>query len=50
MKTTRTITIKRTIRIPQEKDGKIEMIPVVKRFPCKINAGVPFSHKMCENV
>lgn len=46
---TRLITIKRTVitEVPQ-KDGKTKLEKSIKVFPCKINAGVPFSHKMCE--
>ena len=39
------ITIARTIEIEvPAKDGK----KVVKAFPCQVNAGVPFSHRMNE--
>lgn len=50
MKKIRRITITRTVRqeVPQ-KDGKTKEELVHKRFTCKINAGVPFSHHMCEN-
>ena len=48
MKKTRTITIYRTILVEQQKkDGKTEMVKVTKAFPCRVNAGVPFDHKMC---
>ena len=48
MAKTRLITIRRTVEIEQEtKGGKIEKVKVVKPFPCKINSGVPFNHKMC---
>ena len=49
MAKTRLITILRTIEIEvPAKDGKIEKKKVVKPFPCRINAGVPYDHKMCE--
>ena len=47
---TRLITIKRTVEIEvQNKEGKMEKNKVVCSFPCQVNAGVPFDHKMCEN-
>lgn len=47
---TRLITIQRTIEVQvPAKDGKIEIKKVVKSFPCRVNAGVPFNHRMCEN-
>ena len=47
---TRLITILRTIEVEvPAKDGKVEIKKVVKPFPCRVNAGVPFNHKMCEN-
>lgn len=46
---TRLITILRTIEIEvQGKDGKVEKKKVKKSFPCRINAGVPYDHRMCE--
>lgn len=46
---TRMITIARTIEIEvPAKDGKMEKKKVVKTFPCQVNAGVPFSHRMNE--
>lgn len=46
---TRLITIVRTIEIEvQGKDGKVEKKKVKKAFPCQINAGVPYDHRMCE--
>lgn len=49
MAKTRLITIRRTVEIEREvKGGKIEKVKVEQQFPCKINAGVPFDHKMCE--
>ena len=50
MAKTRGITIRRTVtvEIPQ-KDGKVKQEKVQKNFPCKINAAVPFEHRMCEN-
>lgn len=50
MAKTRLISIRRTIEVEMPaKDGKVEKVKVQKWFPCKINAGVPFDHKMCEN-
>ena len=50
MAKTKLITIERTIEIEVPvKDGKTEKKKVVKTFPCRINAGVPFDHRMCEN-
>lgn len=47
---TRLITIQRTIEVQvSAKDGKIEIKKVVKPFPCRVNASVPFNHRMCEN-
>lgn len=47
---TRLITIQRTVEVEiPGKDGKVEIVKVKKFFPCKVNAGVPFNHKMCEN-
>lgn len=43
---TRLITIKRTITVV-DKDGKEQKVQ--KIFPVKINAGVPYDHRMCEN-
>ena len=49
MAKTRLITIYRSIWVEQpKKDGKVEKVKVTKAFPCRINAGVPFDHKMCE--
>lgn len=52
MAKTRLITIKRTVtvEVPKKgaKNGETERIKVQKTFPCMINAGVPFNHKMCE--
>lgn len=46
---TRLITILRTIEVEvPAKDGKVEKKKVVKPFPCRINAGVPYDHRMCE--
>lgn len=43
------ITIVRTIEIEvPAKDGKMEKKKVQKAFPCQVNAGVPFTHNMCE--
>lgn len=47
---TRLITILRTIEVEvPAKDGKMEIKKVVKPFPCRVNAAVPFNHRMCEN-
>lgn len=47
---TRLITILRTIEVETAgKDGKVEKKKVIKPFPCRINAGVPFEHRLCEN-
>lgn len=47
---TRGITIRRTIEVETpQKDGKTKIEKVKKFFPCKINASVPFDHRMCEN-
>lgn len=49
MSKTRLITIRRTIEVEREvKGGKIEKVKLEQVFPCRINAGVPFSHRMCE--
>lgn len=46
---TRLITILRTIEVEiPAKDGKIEKKKIVKSFPCQINAGVPYDHRICE--
>ena len=43
------MTIRRTIEVEREvKGGKIEKVKEKHTYPCKINAGVPFNHKMCE--
>ena len=46
----RGIFIKRKIKTITEdsKTGKTTEKVEVKMFPCKINASVPFDHKMCE--
>ena len=51
MKTkTRGITIRRTIEVETpQKDGKTKIEKVKKYFPCRVNASVPFDHRMCEN-
>lgn len=47
---TRLISIRRTVEVEvPAKDGKMEKIKVVKTFPCRVNAGVPFEHRLCEN-
>lgn len=47
---TRLITIKRLVEVDVvQKDGKVEKEKVRKRFPCRVNAAVPFDHRMCEN-
>ena len=45
MQKTRMITIYRTVKETNE-DKKV--VVKIQKFPCKINAGVPFSHRMCE--
>lgn len=46
---TRLISIRRTVEIEvPTKDGKTEKQKIQRWFPCRVNAGVPFSHKMCE--
>lgn len=45
----RLMFIRRTVEIEvPTKDGKTEMKKVERTFPCAVNAGVPFSHRMCE--
>lgn len=48
---TRKISIFRTITIETTnlKDGSIKREKQIKRFPVRINADVPPSHRMCEN-
>jgi hypothetical protein len=47
MNKTRIITIERLVRIEvPAKDGKTEEKLVKKSFPCRVNAGVPFDHRM----
>lgn len=47
---TRGITIVRTIEVEvPQKDGKTKLEKRRKTFPCKVNAAVPFNHRMCEN-
>lgn len=36
--------------VENKKTGKKEIKPVRKRFPCKVNAGVPFNHRMANEV
>lgn len=45
---TRSITIKRAYikSIPDGKGG-VKQERVINYFPCRINAGVPFDHRMC---
>lgn len=48
---TRLITILRVVEIEvPAKDGKVEKKKITKSFPCRVNAGVPFTHKMNEYV
>ena len=50
MAKTRLITIRRLIEVEVEgKDSKVEKKKVQKAFPCRINAGTPFDHRICEN-
>jgi len=45
----RMITIRRsTWDDVVDKKGKVTQQKVVHSFPCKINASVPFDHKMCQ--
>lgn len=39
------------IEVPKKgsKNGETEKVPAVRPFVCRINAGVPFNHRMCEN-
>lgn len=49
MKKTRTISIKRTVEVEiVEKSGATKRQKQVQWFPCKINAAVPFNHRMCK--
>lgn len=52
MAKTRNITIRRTVmvEVPKKgaKNGETERVPAVRTFVCKINAGVPPSHWLCE--
>lgn len=53
MTKTRNINILRIDRyeeVENKKTGKKELRPVKKMFTCKVNAGVPFNHRMCEIV
>lgn len=46
---TRLITIKRTVvQVVEEKGKQVEQ-RVTRHFPCKINAGIPYDHLMCEH-
>ena len=49
MSKVRMITIQRTVseQVPG-KNGSVTIQKVKHWFPCKINAGVPYSHKICE--
>lgn len=46
---TRGIFIKRKVKTVTEdaKTGKVTEKTEVKTFPCKVNASVPFNHRMC---
>lgn len=46
---TRLITIKRVITQLVEEKGKQVEKKIQKNFPCRVNASVPYSHKMCEH-
>jgi hypothetical protein len=46
---TRLITIRRTITQIVEEKGKQVEKKVQKNFPCRVNAGVPYSHHICEH-
>jgi hypothetical protein len=36
--------------VENKKTGKKELKPVHKKFPCKVNAGVPFNHRMANEI
>lgn len=46
---TRGINIKRTVKEEVIENGKPVEKKVKKWFRCKINASIPFEHKLCEN-
>ena len=49
MTKTRMITIRRsTMDDVVGKKGEVTKQKVVHSFPCKINASVPFNHRMCQ--
>ena len=45
---TRLITIRRTVTQVVEEKGKQVEQKAKKYFPCKVNASVPYDHRMCE--
>lgn len=49
MSKTRMITIQRTIEeIVTDKKGNSKAQKVKHWFPCRVNAAVPFDHRMCK--
>ena len=46
---TRLITIKRVITQLVEEKGKQVEKKIQKNFPYRVNASVPYSHRMCEH-
>ena len=49
MKKVRMITIQRTVEeVVEDKKGASKVQKVLRWFPVKINASVPFNHQMCK--
>lgn len=49
MQKTRMITIQRTVEeTVVDKKGNAKVMKVKHHYPCKINASVPFNHRMCQ--
>lgn len=45
----RGIFIKRKVKtVTEDAKGKVTEKVEIKTFPCKVNASVPFDHKMCK--